>query len=241
MDVSDPTRAVTPTLDGPVLAALAAAGRPMTVADVAAQTARGSEIGVRRCLARLSAQGLVRSISIGRSQVHELNREHIAAPVADLLASLRLELWARLRGSIAAWEVRPLVATVFGSAARGDGDELSDIDLLLVHPLLPGESLAAPGQASIVGVAAQVVGALATQKQGTVDPVTWDEQLDELRELVQRWTGNSLQLVDLAAHDYVSPSLTVRRLIDEVRRDGIELLSPSALEPGSGRRGGRRA
>jgi hypothetical protein len=51
MDLSDPTRSVTPTLDGSVLAVLAAAGHPLTVGQVAAKAARGSEIGIRRSLA----------------------------------------------------------------------------------------------------------------------------------------------------------------------------------------------
>ena len=72
VDLTDPTRAVTPTLDGPVLAVLAAAGRAMTVGEIAAQTARGSEIGVRRSLGRLVEQGIVRATEMGRNRVHEL-------------------------------------------------------------------------------------------------------------------------------------------------------------------------
>jgi len=34
---------------------------------------------------------------MGRNRVHELNREHLAAPAAELFAGLRLELWKRLR------------------------------------------------------------------------------------------------------------------------------------------------
>jgi hypothetical protein len=41
MDLSDPTRAITATLDGAVLAALAVAGKPLTVGQVAEQAARG--------------------------------------------------------------------------------------------------------------------------------------------------------------------------------------------------------
>ncbi|MDQ1700206.1 MAG: hypothetical protein QOG34_2069, partial [Frankiaceae bacterium] len=95
MDLSDPTRAVTPTLDGTVLAVLAAAGKPLTVGDVAREAARGSEIGIRRSLARLVEQGIVRATVMGRNQVHELNRDHIAADAAVLLSGLRNELWGR--------------------------------------------------------------------------------------------------------------------------------------------------
>src|SRR5665213_789267 len=85
MNLSDPTRAVTATLDGTVLAVLAAAGKPLTVGQVAQQAVRGSEIGIRRSLARLVDQGIVRATLMGRNQVHELNRNHIAAGVADAL------------------------------------------------------------------------------------------------------------------------------------------------------------
>ena len=95
MDLSDPTRAVTPTLDGAVLAVLATTGKPLTVGQVARQATRGSEIGIRRSLARLVKQGIVRATVMGRNQVHELNRDHVAAGVADTLAGLRTELWRR--------------------------------------------------------------------------------------------------------------------------------------------------
>src|ERR1019366_5244026 len=94
--LTDPTRAVTATLDGPVLAALARSGKPLTAGEVAAQTPRGSEIGVRRSLARLTEQGIVRATEMGRNRVHELNRDHLAAPVAVTLSGLRLELWKAL-------------------------------------------------------------------------------------------------------------------------------------------------
>jgi hypothetical protein len=48
VDLMDPTRALTATLDGPVLAVLAQAGKLLTVGEVAAQTPRASEIGVRK-------------------------------------------------------------------------------------------------------------------------------------------------------------------------------------------------
>lgn len=67
MDLTDPTRAVSATLDGPVLAVLAQAGKPLTVGAVAAMTPRGSEIGVRRSLARLVEQGIVRATEMGRN------------------------------------------------------------------------------------------------------------------------------------------------------------------------------
>jgi len=140
VDLTDPTSSIVATLDGPVLAVLARSGRPLTAGEVTAQMPRGSELGVRRSLARLVEQGIVQATEMGRNRVHELNREHVAAPIAELLADLRLEVWKRLRARLAAWNPRPRYACVFGSAARADGDSGSDVDVLLVHAPFPGDS-----------------------------------------------------------------------------------------------------
>lgn len=232
MDLSDPTRAVTPTLDGPVLAVLAAAGRPLTVGEVASQAARGSEIGIRRSLARLVAQGLVRATLMGRNTVHELNRDHIAAGVADVLAGLRLELWARLRSELGGWQPAPLYAAVFGSAARGDGDAVSDIDLLLVHPPFPGETAPTRKQETWPSQLREVVSITAFGGLGVrAEPAPWQRQVDRLRGLVQGWTGNDLQVVDLSVFEWMRPGDTHQPLLAEVRRDGIEMVRFEKLPP----------
>lgn len=229
MDLSDPTRALTSSLDGAVLAALAVAGKPMTVGQVAERAARGSEIGIRRCLGRLVEQGIVRATWMGRNQVHELNRDHIAAPVALLLAGLRGELWSRLRGEVGRWQPRPLYACVFGSAARGDGDEGSDIDLLLVHPPLPGEKSSVRLSSSVRAVLADAMGAAVLSAVETDAVQAWEEQIDRLRDLVEAWTGNPLQVVDLSFFEWRNPSAHHRPLLAEVQRDGVELLKARGL------------
>lgn len=229
MDLSDPTRSVTSTLDGTVLAVLAAAGRPLTVGQVAEQAVRGSEIGIRRSLARLVGQGIVKAALMGRNQVHELNRNHIAAPVATLLAGLRGELWARLRKEFGSWRPSPLYACVFGSAARGDGDEASDIDLLLVHPPFPGEKEPSNLSPSLGALLADALGAEILSSTESDASSAWERQVDHLRELVAAWTGNPLQVVDLPFSDWSHPSAQHRPLLTEVQRDGIELLKARSL------------
>jgi predicted nucleotidyltransferase len=226
MDLSDPTRSVTPTLDGTVLAVLAVAGKPLTVGQIADQAVRGSEIGIRRSVARLVEQGIVRSTLMGRNLVHELNREHVAAGVADMLANLRLELWRRLREELAGWRPRPLYAGVFGSAARGDGDEASDIDLLLVHPPFAGERKP-PRLAPIL--LSQLADALGPPHGGPEAAEEWQSQIDRLRTLVQRWTGNALQVVDLSLHEWQHPTEAHEPLLAEIQRDGVELIISDAV------------
>ena len=229
MDLSDPTRAVTPTLDGTVLAVLASAGRPLTVGQVAAQAARGSEIGIRRALSRLVEQGTVRATTMGRNQVHELNRDHVAAKVAEALAGLRSDLWARFRGELDTWRPRPLLACVFGSAARGDGSEESDIDLLLVHPPFPGE---APDRAGL-SLSEQVGDGLGAVTMAADDPDAerrWEEQLENLHRLVENWTGNSLQIVDLSYWEWRWPPKAHQPLLAAVSAEGIELRKARGLK-----------
>jgi hypothetical protein len=223
MDLTDPTRAMTPTLDGPVLAVLARVGKPLTAGEVAAQTPRGSEIGVRKCLARLVEQGIVRATEMGRNRVHELNREHLGAPVAGLLAGLRLELWNRFRKTLGTWNPKPVYGCVFGSAARGDGDAQSDIDLLLVHAPLPGETdprrrLGAPE--AVGGFAAEFMTVQLTDRQ----LAKWRRQVDQLRGLVHGWTGNPLQVLEMSTFQWADQQRRHSALFVELSRDAVEVV-----------------
>lgn len=226
MDLTDLTRAVTPTLDGPVLAVLAQAGKPLTVGQVAAQMPRGSEIGVRKCLARLVEQGIVGATEMGRNRVHELNREHLAAPVAVMLAGLRLELWSRFRKTLATWNPRPAYGCVFGSAARGDGDAESDIDLLLVHAPLPGERdprRGSGGRDAIAALATESSAAPLTERQ----LARWRRQVDHLRGLARGWTGNPLQVLEMSTFQWADHQRQQSALFREISRDAIEVVGGS--------------
>jgi predicted nucleotidyltransferase len=229
MDLSDPTRSVTSTLDGPVLAVLAVAGRPLTVGQVAQEARRGSEIGIRRSLGRLVEQGLVRATLMGRNQVHELNRDHIAAEVAILLADLRNRLWGNFRSEFTSWKVKPLYASVFGSMARGDGDESSDIDLFLVHPPFHGEGKSTRLTRTISSQIADALGSFAVANDNDDAAQQWELQLDALREAAARWTGNPLQIVDLSFLEWRHPAEAHQGLLHEIQRDGVELHRIRAL------------
>jgi len=161
-----------------------------------------------------------------RNRVHELNREHLAAPVAVMLSGLRLELWKRLRGTLGAWNPKPVYACVFGSAARGDGDSRGDIDLLLVHAPLPGESdpsRRAGGMDAVAGLAAEFMAAQLTERQAA----RWRRQVDQLRGLVRDWTGNPLQAVELSTFQWASHRRQASALFEEITRDAIEVAGGS--------------
>ncbi len=128
MDVSMPITTVVPSLDGPVLAALAGTTTPMALATVHTRACRGSKSGVRSVLMRMVDEGLVLEVPGG----YVLNRNHLAAPAVELLATLHGELTSRIRGAVEEWPRPPALVGMFGSAARRDGDADSDIDVLVV-------------------------------------------------------------------------------------------------------------
>jgi predicted nucleotidyltransferase len=128
MDVSMPISTVVPSLDGPVLAALAATAGPIGLAAVHARAGRGSKSGVRSVLLRMVGEGLVQEVPGG----YVLNRDHLAAPAVELIATLYGELTRRIRAAVEEWPIPPALVGLFGSAARRDGDARSDIDVLVV-------------------------------------------------------------------------------------------------------------
>jgi predicted nucleotidyltransferase len=198
MDVARPFSAVSPTLEGEVLVVLAGTTQPLSGARVAQLVRRGGERGVTKALDRLVEQGLVLREQAGRAYLHTLNREHVAAPVAELLASLRTEFLRRLRNEFTTWRQPPLHASVFGSAARADGDSSSDIDLCIVRPA------------------------------GVDDEESeWRLQVERLSERVHGWSGNHASIVELAESELDELRVRQPRVLADVRADGIDLAGVS--------------
>jgi predicted nucleotidyltransferase len=196
MDVSAPHRSVVAGLDGDVLVLLAGRTAPMTGREIADALGLRSHDGVRKSLERLVAQGIVDRQPAGNALMHRLNREHVAAPVVLALASLRTELWTRLRDAIAAWPVQPAHASVFGSAARGDGGLGSDVDLFVLRP-----------------------------DRVDPDDLQWQDQLARLEELVHDWTGNAVSIVEQSEGEVRELAHAAGRhpTLDNVSRDAIDL------------------
>ncbi|MFZ5625600.1 MAG: hypothetical protein ACOY71_14455, partial [Gemmatimonadota bacterium] len=61
----------------------------------------------------------------------------------------------------------------------------------------------------------------------------WHGQVDRIRALVQRWTGNPLQVIDMSFYDWWEPSEDGRRLLAEIGRDGIEVARSDKLPAAS--------
>ncbi len=133
MNLTRPLRGVLPTLDAPALEVLAGTSRPMSGRQVYVLSKTGTARGVRLALARLVAQGLVLADDHPGATLYSANRAHLAWPAIEALVGLRSALLEQMRGRIADWPIAPVHASIFGSVARGEADEASDIDVLLVR------------------------------------------------------------------------------------------------------------
>ena len=128
-----------------VLRVLVAADKPLTGRQIA-DLADLSPAGAARALDHLAELGVTTRRSVGRAVLHELDRE--TALVSEIiLPAIQAErriaaVRAHRRSSLVPPEVisclvegfDPLRIVLFGSRARGDSDENSDFDLLVVLP-----------------------------------------------------------------------------------------------------------
>ncbi len=195
MDISQPIRAVIPTLDGPVLVVLAGTRRPLTTLEIHRLARVGSSQGVRRALERLASQGVVRGDHRGNAIYYVANRDHVAWPAIEILARLRATLRERLVEEMRRWEIQPIHGSLFGSAARGDGDATSDIDILLVKPDLEVRQVE-----------------------------EWDVQVDGLRERVHALTGNRCQAFVLTRDRLAEHVAALDPLVKSWADDGVHLV-----------------
>lgn len=165
MDLGHPISSIASPLVGRVLEVLSGTTRPLAGREIGRLIGEGSPNGVWRALKRLEEQGIVLADHRAHATYYVANREHLAWAAIEALAWLRSDLRARLSREIGEWSVRVRHASMFGSAARGDADQDSDVDLLLVRP----------------------------DDLDSADAETWDTQLSYLRDAVRRWTGNRCQ------------------------------------------------
>jgi DNA-binding transcriptional ArsR family regulator len=194
MDVSRPHGAISHPLDSAVLRVLVGTTQALTGRQVARLASEGSQQGIGKALNRLVGEGVVHREEAGSSSLYTLNRDHLATPAIELLVDLRGELLDRLRQAFRGWRIKPVHASMFGSAARGDGDASSDIDLFIVRP------------SSI-----------------DAEDDTWQSQIDGLADSVWRWTGNHAGIVELPGDDLGKLRRRRPSVLRELDADAIAL------------------
>lgn len=200
MDLSQPARAVVPSLAADVLMALAGTTAQLSGRQIHRLVPTGSWSGVRKVLLHLAASGLVNVVETGNANLYTLNREHVAAPAVLALTDLRGELFGRISAAIDAWRVQPVAASVFGSAARGDGGPDSDIDVFLVRP----ETVSA-------------------------DDDRWSDQVAALSGSIRDWSGNPGSIIQATPSQVLDMLERNEPIVAELQRDETRLVGGGVL------------
>jgi predicted nucleotidyltransferase len=130
VNLSQPLLDVVPGVRGQLLYALARSEVPVTRRRLAgmAGVAPGNANSI---LDDLVHSGLCNETAAGRSLMVSLNRKNLAAEQVLALTALRATLLNRLRAELKRWKGLK-AAWLFGSVARSDSNEDSDIDIAMV-------------------------------------------------------------------------------------------------------------
>jgi predicted nucleotidyltransferase len=193
MDLANPMQSVIPSAHGAVLAVLARTDLPLSGRRIAELTQpRFSQRRVNDVLRHLADSGIALCEKRPPSNFYRLNHDHLAAEGILLLARMSATLAARIRAELENWSIRPQAAWLFGSAARGEGTEQSDIDIFLVLP------------ASDLDTAAVDI---------------WERQTEVLADKIMAWSGNRCEVVEMEAAELSAAverdDLLVRDLRDQ--------------------------
>lgn len=153
MKLQNPFTAICCDADAAVLLALGRAPVELTAQQVFGLAAGPSLSSVRRSLERLARGGVINERVLGQARGYSLNQQHLLArPIQDI-AHATEELYSRIAQSLDAWPVSVAGCVLFGSAARGEMGDSSDIDLLI---LVANESAAVQVENGVYELSQQV-------------------------------------------------------------------------------------
>ena len=133
MDYGNPVEALIPGVQGRVLTVLARTQAELTMRSVA-ELAGVSANQATVVLNRLVRLGLVERRNVGAAALVRLVRENEAARSVLSLVDLRQGVLARFEREARKIRPAPTCLAVFGSFARGEAHENSDVDVLAVPP-----------------------------------------------------------------------------------------------------------
>lgn len=200
-----------PSLDWAVLEVLAGTQSGLGASQIVRLSKEGSRSGQATILDRLVQQGLVIAEPANQGFMYRLNRDHLLAAAVLGASRIRAQLLDLLRSEVEQLVPAPIHASVFGSFARGEADDESDIDLLL---LASGDEDVAAWDTQIDRLEQQVERWTGNRCSCMGLSLERAQQLALQQEpVVDNWIEDGLVLMgDALANLVVSPS-TPRRLI----------------------------
>ncbi len=196
MDLSEPASVIAAPGTAAILRVLVHADDVFTIRQLSV-LAQVSNSYAAKSVTRLAGHGLVLVEQRGTASLVRFNREHLAADAISQLVQLRSRLQNLMSAEFSAWRIPPAHASLFGSAARGDGDAQSDLDILLLRT---------------DGVDAE--------------DTEWTDQLFRTGNRLQAATGNFVSWFEVSASDLRRASAANEPIIEDWKRDNATLYGP---------------
>lgn len=200
MDFVHPVEAVVPGAQGRVLAVLAETTAELNLRTLA-RLADVSVAQVSRMMPSLVELGLVERREVPPSSQFRLVRENVAAQAIIALAGSRDIALSRIGAASPNLPIPPVSIIVFGSFARGEADQHSDLDAIVVRP----DEVAEEDDA-------------------------WETAVEIWRNEARGITGNRVEVLEFS-HDEVRARLASdTTLWRDVVRDGVTVYGLSVEE-----------
>ena len=191
VDFVHPVQAVIPGAQGRVLAVLAQTTAALNLSTLA-RLADVSVAQASRVMPGLVDLGLVERREIPPSSQFRLIRQNVAAQAIIDLARSRDTALDRIGAAAAALPFQPVSVIVFGSFARGEADDHSDLDAVIVRPDEVDE-----------------------------DDDAWATAIERWRSDAQAITGNRIEILEVARHEAGTKLAGNAPLWRDVMRDGV--------------------
>lgn len=190
MDFMRPIEAIVPGAQGRVLAVLAETSAELNLRTIA-QLAGVSQAQASRVLPGLVELGLVERREVPPSSLFRLVPEHVASQALLSLARSTETVLGEI-GRLAEALSRPPVSVIlFGSFARREAGQGSDIDMVAVRPAEIDE-----------------------------DDDTWAESIEAFRRDVRRLTGNQVEILEVSSAEAATRFAGRSQVWANIRRDG---------------------
>lgn len=191
MDIARPVQAVVPGAQGRILAVLAETSAELNLRTIA-RLSGVSLAHTSRVLPVLVELGIVERREAPPSALFRFVAENVASQAITALTRTRQSVLDELGRAAGALASAPVSIIVFGSVARGDASSDSDIDVVVVRPLVVDE-----------------------------DDVGWRRGIDTWCEQARRLSGNRVDMLEVGEGDIGSRLRSKRPVWMDIRRDGV--------------------